>query len=57
MIADAVIQHLTKLSDTTVKITLEINADLPNGATDDVVRTVLENCNTLKFINKSFEQE
>jgi predicted AAA+ superfamily ATPase len=56
-IADAVIQHLTKLSDTRVKITLEINADLPNGATDDVVRTVLENCNTLKFINKSFEQE
>jgi predicted AAA+ superfamily ATPase len=56
-IADAVIQHLTKLSDTRVKITLEIHADLANGATDDVVRTVLENCNTLKFINKSFEQE
>jgi hypothetical protein len=52
-----VIQHLTKLSNTTVKITLEIHADLPNGATDDVVRTVLENCNTLKFITKSFEQE
>jgi hypothetical protein len=57
MIADAVIQHLTKLSDTKVKITLEIHADLPSGATDDVVRTVLENCNTLKFITKSFEQE
>ena len=57
MIADAVIQHLTKLSDTKVKITLEIHADLPSGATDDVVRTVLENCNTLRFINKSFEQE
>ncbi|MFM2305024.1 MAG: hypothetical protein RLZZ135_2436, partial [Cyanobacteriota bacterium] len=56
-IADAVIQHLTKLSNTTVKITLEIHADLPSGATDDVVRTVLENCNTLKFITKSFEQE
>jgi hypothetical protein len=52
-----VIQHLTKLSNTTVKITLEIHADLPSGATDDVVRTVLENCNTLKFTTKSFEQE
>jgi hypothetical protein len=49
--------HLTKLSDTRVKITLEIHADLPNGATDDVVRTVLENCNTLNFTDKSFEQE
>ena len=56
-IADEVIQHLTRLNGASVKVTLEIEADIPDGTPDDVVRTVTENCRTLKFNNQSFEQE
>ncbi|MFQ3617493.1 MAG: AAA+ family ATPase, partial [Cyanobacteriota bacterium] len=55
-IAGEVIQHLTALNGATVKITLEIEAEIPEGVPDDVVRTVTENCQTLKFNNYSFEQ-
>ncbi|MEB3173572.1 MAG: AAA+ family ATPase, partial [Cyanobacteriota bacterium] len=56
-IADEIIQHLTKLKGANVKITLEIEADIPNGAPDDIVRTVMENCHTLKFNQQAFENE
>ncbi len=56
-IANEVIQHLTALQGATVKITLEIEADIPEGVPDDVARTVMENCRTLKFNNQSFEQK
>lgn len=39
-----------------VKVTLEIHADLPGGATDELVRTVTENAATLKFENFGFEE-
>jgi predicted AAA+ superfamily ATPase len=55
-IANEVIQHLTALNGATVKITLEIEAEIPEGVPDDVARTVMENCRTLKFNNQSFEQ-
>ncbi len=55
-IANEVIQHLTALNGATVKITLEIEAEIPEGVSDDVVRTVTENCRTLKFKSQSFEQ-
>ncbi|MGQ9871659.1 Swt1 family HEPN domain-containing protein [Leptodesmis sp.] len=55
-IANEVIQHLTALNGAKVKITLEIEAEIPDGVPDDVVRTVTENCRTLKFNNQSFEQ-
>jgi hypothetical protein len=35
----------------------EISAEMPNGAPDNVVRTVSENCRMLKFISRSFEEE
>jgi len=54
-IANEVIQHLTTLNGATVKITLEIQADIPDGVPDDVARTVTENCSTLKFNAQSFE--
>jgi len=47
-IADEVIQHLTKLLGAKVEITLEIQAEVPNGVPEDVVRTVTENCRTLQ---------
>lgn len=56
-IANEVIQHLTALNSATVKITLEIEAEIPEGVPDDVVLTVTENCRTLKFKSQSFEQE
>jgi predicted AAA+ superfamily ATPase len=56
IIADEIIQHLNRLNGATVRVTLEIEADIPEGAPDDVVRTVKENCRTLKFKSHSFEQ-
>jgi hypothetical protein len=56
-IANEIIQHLTRLQDANIKITLEIEADLSDGFPDDVVRTVTENCRTLKFNHQSFEQD
>jgi hypothetical protein len=38
-------------------VTLEIQAKIPSGAPDNVVRTVTENGRTLKFKNQEFEKE
>jgi len=56
-IASEIIEHLTKLNGSQVKIILEIEAQVPDGVPEEVVRTVSENCRTLKFINQSFEQQ
>jgi hypothetical protein len=40
-----------------VTVTIEIEAELPDGSPDQVVRTVTENCRTLKFTSQGFEQE
>ncbi len=56
-IADEVIAHLAGLVGSTVKVTLEIEAEIPTGAPDHVVRTVTENSLTLKFKNQGFETE
>jgi len=56
-IADEVISHLSGLVGANVKVTLEIEAEIPNGAPDNVVRTVTENGRTLKFKNQGFEKE
>ena len=56
-IAEEVIAHLTGLVGTEVMVTLEIEAKLPNGASDQVVRTVTENSRTLKFTSHGFEKE
>ena len=56
-IADEVISHLSGLVGANVKVTLEIEAEIPNGAPDNVVRTVTENSRTLKFTSQGFEKE
>lgn len=56
-IADEVVSHLAGLVGATVKVTLEIEADVPSGAPDQVVRTVTENSRTLKFTTHGFEKE
>ena len=56
-IADEVISHLNGLVGSTVRVTLEIEADVPGGVPDTVVRTVTENSRTLKFSSQGFEKE
>ena len=57
-IAEEVISHLAGLVGATVTVTIEIEAQIPAGAPDNVVRTVTENARTLKFEPGSgFEME
>jgi len=56
-VADEVISHLAGLVGAEVTVTLEIEAEIPSGAPDHVVRTVTENSRTLKFTSQGFETE
>ena len=56
-IAQEVVQHLAGLMDSNVEIVLEIQAYIPEGTPDHVVRTVTENCRTLGFQSAEFEEE
>ncbi|MDD3553583.1 MAG: Swt1 family HEPN domain-containing protein [Deltaproteobacteria bacterium] len=56
-IADEVIQHLSKYIGANVEVTLEIRAEMPNGATEKTIRDVTENCRTLHFNSFGFEEE
>jgi len=56
-IADEVIAHLSGLVGAKVTVTLEVEAEIPSGAPDHVVRTVTENSRTLKFTSQEFEKE
>jgi predicted AAA+ superfamily ATPase len=56
-IADEVIAHLSGLVGSSVKVTLEIEADVPSGVPENLVRTVTENSRTLKFNSHGFENE
>ncbi len=56
-IAEEVIAHLSGLLGARVTVTLEIEAEIPSGAPDHVVRTVTENSRTLKFTSQGFEVE
>ena len=56
-IADEVIARLSGLVGAKVTVTLEIEAEIPSGAPDHVVRTVTENSRTLKFTSQGFEKE
>jgi hypothetical protein len=56
-IAEEVIAHLAGLVGTRVTVTIEVEAEIPAGASDQVVRTVTENCRTLKFTSQGFEKE
>ena len=51
------IAHLVGLMGATVTVSIEIEAQIPEGAPDHVVRTVTENSRTLKFTSQGFEKE
>ena len=55
-IAEEIVQHLVGLANAEVEIHLEIQAHIPGGAPENVVRTVSENCKTLKFKTHGFEE-
>jgi hypothetical protein len=55
-IADEVLSHLAGLVGADVKVTLEIEATVPNGFPDDVVRIVTQNARDLKFSTQGFEE-
>ncbi len=55
-IVEEIIQRLTSLTETQVKIMLEISAERPSGFDDATVRTINENSRTLKFKGDGFEQ-
>jgi len=54
-IAEEVISHLSGLIGAKVRVTLEVEAEIPDGAPENVVRTVTENSRTLKFTSHGFE--
>ena len=55
---EEVVKHLAGLNGANVQVTLEIQATFPQDVPDYVIRTVTENCRTLRFENSSgFEEE
>jgi hypothetical protein len=56
-IAEEVIAHLAGLVGAKVTVTIEVSAEIPDGATEQVVRTVTENSKTLMFTSHGFEIE
>jgi predicted AAA+ superfamily ATPase len=56
-IADEVIAHLSGMVGAKVTVTLEVEAEIPSGAPDHVVRVVTENSRTLNFNSQGFEKE
>ena len=56
LVAEEVIAHLSGLVGADVRVTLDIAADIPEGAPEHVVRTVNENSRSLKFSSHEFEE-
>lgn len=56
-VSDEVISHLAGQLGAKVKVTLEIEAEIPEGISDHVIRTVTENSRTLRFSSQGFEKE
>ena len=54
-IVEAIVEQLTTLPGSQVKLRLEIEAEVPGGLERAKVRTLVENANTLGFIEKSVE--
>jgi uncharacterized protein len=52
-----VVQHLAGLVGSKVTISIDISAYVPDGVPEDVIRTVMENCRTLKFKSSEFEEK
>jgi predicted AAA+ superfamily ATPase len=56
-IADEILSHLSTLPGAKLRATMEIEAEIPEGAPEDVQRTVSENAGVLKFDSHGFERD
>lgn len=54
-IVEAIVEQLTTIPGSEVTLKLEIDAEVPGGLDRAKVRTLVENANTLGFIDKSIE--
>lgn len=50
-LVEEVISHLTSVDGCTVEVSLEVNVQAPDGLPVPIVRTIMENCRTLKVKN------
>lgn len=55
-IAQEVLAHLTGLKNAEVTVSLEIQAEVPDGIDQAIIRAVTENCRVLKFKTLGFEE-
>ena len=54
-LVEEVISHITTVDGAQVEVTLEVNAKSTDGLTRQVVRTVSENCRTLRVQSFGFD--
>jgi uncharacterized protein len=54
-IVEAIVEQLTTLPGSQVKLRLEIEAEVPGGLDRAKVRALVENANTLGFVEKATE--
>jgi hypothetical protein len=50
-----VLQHFRNFANVEIAVKLDVHVKIPEGVSEDVARTIRENCRTLKFINSEFE--
>lgn len=55
-LVDEVIKHLAKTEGSQVEVSLDVNATCNSGYSQEIVRTVTENCQTLKVKQSGFEE-
>ena len=53
---EEIIQHLTSESSASVKVSLEVEAQNNEGFSQQTVRTITENCRTLRVRDSGFEE-
>jgi len=54
-LVEEVISHLTSVDGAQVEVSLEVSLNAPGGLSQQIVRTVSENCRTLRVKDFGFE--
>jgi predicted AAA+ superfamily ATPase len=55
-LVEEIIAHLASVNGSQLEVTLEVNANAPNGLPQQTIRTVSENCRTLKVKDFGFDE-
>ncbi|MCL2643280.1 MAG: DUF499 domain-containing protein [Candidatus Bathyarchaeota archaeon] len=55
-LVEEIINHITTVDNAQVDVTLELNVKSPNGLPKEVVRTISENCKTLRVKDYGFDE-